>query len=852
MLLEIQENAVPVVGRTERSVGEGASPAWLQARANTACTGATAAAAGSAQQSSRSSISALLSRQQLCNRGRIGCLYGHFLTRVMFPALQRQHAHTRLLYLAAATGALLLVTGVYGFAFLGRAFSNSCTQPCAAAQGYEGCLDWVQFIAAMTCIYVGPVAFYLFGATVIELNQMRSFWPRLKHQHAILLAFCVTFVLMVLSWVYLLKPSQALNKTKYGSNTDDALLVLLGGFGMFILTAFTIVLGLQTLAAYSPSFARRTFITPYNGLSGVNFRTQMHVLGAMVVFTALCFTATTAFSAVWNFSARSYWRSDSPYSLFPLSSRKVSDVFIFKVYEDCVIYYLFILILIVAGTLCHVSTTLRRITSKRFRVPGFTKEPLFFTTGVTVGELIILTLTFSLFIVWVWFWRYHYDRIANETEPHTFKLPECCPDGNAPCSTGADPHGGLQIWSRVFGHLTTLAMSFLLLPVTRNSAWIAIFGISFERAVKYHRALGVVTWVFVTIHMMLWDIKWLYDGSLGSNILTLDNLEIMPNMFHYDNFTVPMVEFAWAILTIMVSLALWKRRDNYELFYYVHQFGIIFYLVAIAHAWTFWYYAVGGLVLWLFDRMCRLYRGSQVVENVQFDFNESCNVTRIAFPSSTFHHTVAQYVFVNVPEISQFEWHPFTISSPPSDATRTLHIKDMGPHTFTHLLAERVRASSEQLSLRLDGPYGHLSDFGDCSHIVMIAGGIGATPFMSMLGEMYERSSSKRLAPITKVHLVWVVREPGLFAAFADVLNQAYQESTLFEISLYCTSDEDTHSSVAVPISSGRPPLRDLLRSVPSGPCANIMVCGPTPLIELASNLALENSNRFHAEEFFF
>ena len=53
-------------------------------------------------------------------------------------------------------------------------------------------------------------------------------------------------------------------------------------------------------------------------------------------------------------------------------------------------------------------------------------------------------------------------------------LPACSADANAL----------LQIWARVMGHMTTLFMSFLILPVARNSVWEYVYGIPFERAIK--------------------------------------------------------------------------------------------------------------------------------------------------------------------------------------------------------------------------------------------------------------------------------------------------------------------------------------------------------------------------------
>ena len=37
------------------------------------------------------------------------------------------------------------------------------------------------------------------------------------------------------------------------------------------------------------------------------------------------------------------------------------------------------------------------------------------------------------------------------------------------------------------------------------------------RAIKYHRALGVLFWIFATLHMMLYEIKWLKNGTFVTN-----------------------------------------------------------------------------------------------------------------------------------------------------------------------------------------------------------------------------------------------------------------------------------------------------------------------------------------------
>lgn len=64
---------------------------------------------------------------------------------------------------------------------------------------------------------------------------------------------------------------------------------------------------------------------------------------------------------------------------------------------------------------------------------------------------------------------------------------------------------------------------------------------------------------------------------------------------------------------------------------------------------------------------------------------------------------------------------------------------------------------------QLEGPYGSLSiPVFEHPHVVLCAGGVGATPLMSVLGSLVARQQAQRYAregvPYT-VHLVWICRE---------------------------------------------------------------------------------------------
>jgi predicted ferric reductase len=478
-----------------------------------------------------------------------------------------------------------------------------------------------------------------------------------------------------------------------------------------------------------------------------------------------------------------------------------------------------------------IKATFRRITS----IP---RELLAKVRDLSVGEAFILSEVLALYCWWPYYWIILNPRIKLEVEGYS------------------DKHELMHIWARVLGHMTTLTMSFLAFPVTRNSVWECAFGIPFERSIVYHRYLGKLTWLLVTIHMLLWQVKWLFEGNLINNMTNQRNLVVTrcedspgghpcfyfndddpapftSSSLHADNFTIVLAEIAWLLLTVVLFFAVFSRRTNYELFHYTHHAVLVFFLVAILHAWSHWYYTAGGLILYVFDKLARMVKSSRSVEILSMSY--AAHITRIVISSSAIGKNVfysGQYLFLNIPDISLFEWHPFTISSSPSEAlsgggasssedpelsTITLNIKNMGPGTWTHklaMLAYNTQRSNSGLDIQgnsvqqgginpslgllnasIDGPYGRTGLYYERSTLLMVCGGIGITPMHSLIKDLSTRAlrpeSYGKLGNIKKVRLIWVVRDMSLIHAFAStfypLIRASQRTNGLFELTLVCT-----------------------------------------------------------------
>merc|ERR1719223_1933116 len=78
----------------------------------------------------------------------------------------------------------------------------------------------------------------------------------------------------------------------------------------------------------------------------------------------------------------------------------------------------------------------------------------------------------------------------------------------------------------------------------------------------------------------------------------------------------------------------------------------------------------------------------------------------------------------------------------------TLHIRDMGPKTFTSSvggLAHMEKSQLQQQPVTILGPYGNLTvDLARYECIIFVSGGIGVTPNASRLGWILELVESKQ------------------------------------------------------------------------------------------------------------
>lgn len=233
--------------------------------------------------------------------------------------------------------------------------------------------------------------------------------------------------------------------------------------------------------------------------------------------------------------------------------------------------------------------------------------------------------------------------------------------------------------------------------------------------------MGRLVFVEVTIHMA-W---YFYDGYIDFS-----------GMLAYEKYTHGFISWLALAVVFLTSIE-WLRRKKYQVFYALHFAFLFFYLFAAMHTPHFQFYGYLAMAIYGFDKLQRFARGVasiRPVERVERVAGGSILRVSILKPSWS-SPQLGQYVFLNFPQISKWEWHPYTLASSPLETHYEVDIKILGDHTKKLVQAFQDGATP---TVRIDGPYGRVViNPRRYRSLVFVCGGIGVTPMISMIRWSY-------------------------------------------------------------------------------------------------------------------
>jgi predicted ferric reductase len=355
-------------------------------------------------------------------------------------------------------------------------------------------------------------------------------------------------------------------------------------------------------------------------------------------------------------------------------------------------------------------------------------------------------------------------------------------------------------------------VALILLPVCRTLISLArqtpLNGvIQLDRNIAFHKLVAWSIVFFAWVHTLAhWNnyAQLAAKEGLGFVGFLVANLVTGPGWSGYIMLV--------ALMAMVFSSVEKKKKANYERFWYTHHMFIVFFIFWSIHGefcmikqdtapfcngvGVFYQYWLVGGFFYLCERIAREVRGrhktyiSKVIQHPS-------NVCEIQIKKENTVTKAGQYIFLCCPEISVWQYHPFTLTSAPEEDYISVHIRCQGD--FTKSLAKslgcefgksneknRNTAVIKSLdqdgvdpSLRrvlprlyIDGPFGSASeDVFKFEVAVLVGAGIGVTPFASILKSIWYRMNYPQgSSRLRKVYFFWIIRDFGSLEWFRSLL----------------------------------------------------------------------------------
>ena len=376
-----------------------------------------------------------------------------------------------------------------------------------------------------------------------------------------------------------------------------------------------------------------------------------------------------------------------------------------------------------------------------------------------------------------------------------------------------------------------LSMSRYFSTWMRRSYLISRF-LNWDLSQKFHVRISCVAVLLVTLHAI---------GHLTGSFLhgsRPENEEEVASVLGPDAVPRPYIHYvrslpgftgisALGLFYILCLLSIPQvRRWNYEVFQLGHllMFPIIGLMMAHGTAalfqWPmFGYFLAVPTLFVLVERSVRVLLGfHRIKAKLKVLDKETVEISAKIPSERLWKYKAGQYIFLQVPKISFFQWHPFTVSFC-RGADMMVHIKTDGNWT------EKLRdlggpTGSSEVEIGINGPFGAPAQrFYDFGHSIIIGSGIGVTPFSGILSDLQHQddidhsvsntsqptlnagthSQSNEVSAETasvsldnahdekntrmgqsfpedyrRVDLHWIVRDRNYLLWFSDLLNEVY------------------------------------------------------------------------------
>ena len=345
-----------------------------------------------------------------------------------------------------------------------------------------------------------------------------------------------------------------------------------------------------------------------------------------------------------------------------------------------------------------------------------------------------------------------------------------------------------------------------------------------ETYIKIHYILLVNTITLSIIHTIAHYVTF---ASNNTEFTTLVNFLSNASIFTGNTLL-------FIVILVIPTLRLLTRRSNYYLWIH-HTFIVTFSIVLISHGCfcylklqdgscrnpQSWKWLLIPVIIYTIDLIWRYNIPLTTIQKITV-YNK--NILEIKIDKRPdLEKTLGTTIYINCPQISNLEWHPFSIASTRFDENyTTFYIKERGNWTESlHKLMGKTNSSNYipiiYPQIKIDGSYGdkfyNIEKILSCHNVCMYSLGIGVTPFISVFKCLvhlnFQIKNLLIVLTIRDIYELDIIHDllTTLCNKYANIKIYIYETNTIrttitFDNSLFCSN--------RICIYNGRPNLQHL------------------------------------------
>jgi len=290
---------------------------------------------------------------------------------------------------------------------------------------------------------------------------------------------------------------------------------------------------------------------------------------------------------------------------------------------------------------------------------------------------------------------------------------------------------------KFFGLVAFLLLSTLIISGDLSRFFDKYFGM--DRIIKFQRKYALFNLVFVLLHPLFFILS---TGSFTYYLIP---------KFTAIFLALGIIAF-YVFMVVMICSWLYKRI-SYNLWQYIHVLTYILFIFVILHTLLFGSDSSNVLLIIIYAIIIIFFvigimfrtRYKLLQRKNMFLVNKVVNETKDVFslylePKQEFKFQAGQFCFLRINRDNLFARHPFTISSCPNDKLIRFTIKIYG--MFTQEASKLKKGDS----IFLEGPFGGFVVNYLQKDLVFIAGGIGITPFVSIIDDLQSKNTKQKMS----------------------------------------------------------------------------------------------------------